>query len=754
MKRTLLSLLFALCSLSAHCQTQGTDTAAVDSGRRRNIRWDVNAEAAGGTDNRYLTRLFALRTTEHSRLSFFGAANNVNEYAKPDGLSLWQPSNGGSGTSVTRNAGIDYMVDDQRGRYRLEGSTELRHSDTRKDQYSLTESFLESGNIFAQTTSHRYEHNLSLTTSHTLDFYMRHAQIRIKPSVDYVKTNQRQASLRAMYDAPPSELECTVDSLNSPTLSAVKLTQILNQQNQHKQFSGHDLTATLSVQTSFTLPHSIGRLILEANGLLTHNRHHIFQHKTYSYPATGKAEKFQNTYEEQPYNELAGTLRLSFWHALGLAWAMQPYYEFCRRNVGRDRVIMRLDRLDGWNVENKNNFTALPTLGDWHETAFDGSNSVYSTLHNTYHTAGLYFHKDKSATNNWEWDITLPLHVDREGMDYNRPSMIDTSLVRASVYFRPSVQASNVWYVHEPGGRVYARHELNFGYSLHAEAQPISFELAYRDDSNPQSILVTGNKLKDSWAHAFNAAYKWDNADTKQAVAATWKFNFTQNALTMQQVYDRETGVQTISPDNIDGNWDTKADVNYSLPAGRHKRVTFRLGTTVAYVHSVDYSGTTDNVARNVVGTANWSQTVRMDYNPFKDVQLSLRATNAWLHVNGSAVCFTNIKGADFNYGLSVQAVLPGRVEVSTGLTIYGRRGYTDELMNGNDFVWNARISRRFLKNRLAVTAEGFDLLGQMSNVKRVINAQGRTETICNTLRQYAMIHVAYRFGAMPRRSR
>ncbi len=754
MKRTVLFLLLSLCWLSALAQTLGADTAGVDSARGRRARWDVNAEAAGGTDSRYLTRLFALRATEHSSLSFFAAANNVNEYARPDGLSLWQSGKSGSGTGVTRHAGLDYMVDDRRGRFRLEGGAELRHSDETKDQYSLTESFLESGNIFAQATSHRYEHNLSLTSSHTLDFYTRHAQIRIKPTIDYVKTDQRQSSLRAMYSAPPSELECTVDSLNSPLLSAVKLTKILNQQNQHKQFSGHDLTATLSLQTSFALPHTIGRLMLEASGLLTHNRHHIFQHKTYSYPATGQAQKFQNTYEEQPYDELAGTVRLSFWHALGQAWSMQPYYEFCRRDVSRDRVIMRLDRLNGWNEEGEKNFTSLPTFGDWHETAFDGSNSVYSTLHNTYHTAALYFHKDKSAADNWEWDITLPVHVEREAMDYSRPSMIDTSLVRVSVYFRPSVQASNVWYVHAPGGRVYARHELSFGYSLHAEAQPISFELAYRDDSNPQSILVTGNKLKDSWAHAFNAAYKWDNADTKHSAAATWKFNFTQNALTMQQVYDRETGVQTVSPNNIDGNWDTRADVNYSLPVGRRKRVTLRLGTTAAYVHSVDYSGTTNCVVRNVVGTANWSQTVRVEYKPMKNLQLSLRATNAWMHVNGSADCFTNIKGADFTYGFSVQATLPWRIEASTSFTVYSRRGYTDELMNGNDLVWNARLSRRFLKGRLAVSAEGFDLLGQMQHVKRVINAKGRTETLSNTLRQYAMLHVAYRFNAAPKRSR
>lgn len=51
--------------------------------KQYSIGWIANAEAAGGTEERYLARLFALRFTNHSRLSFFGAVNNVNEYVRP-----------------------------------------------------------------------------------------------------------------------------------------------------------------------------------------------------------------------------------------------------------------------------------------------------------------------------------------------------------------------------------------------------------------------------------------------------------------------------------------------------------------------------------------------------------------------------------------------------------------------------------------------------------------------------------------------
>ena len=51
--------------------------------RQYSVGWIANAEAGGGSDSRYLGRLFALRFTPQSRLSVFGNINNINENRKP-----------------------------------------------------------------------------------------------------------------------------------------------------------------------------------------------------------------------------------------------------------------------------------------------------------------------------------------------------------------------------------------------------------------------------------------------------------------------------------------------------------------------------------------------------------------------------------------------------------------------------------------------------------------------------------------------
>ena len=47
---------------------------------------------------------------------------------------------------------------------------------------------------------------------------------------------------------------------------------------------------------------------------------------------------------------------------------------------------------------------------------------------------------------------------------------------------------------------------------------------------------------------------------------------------------------------------------------------------------------------------------------------------------------------------------------------------------------------------------DGFDLLGQLDNVTRIVNAQGRTETYTNVLPRYALLHVVYRLNKQPKK--
>ena len=56
------------------------------------VGYIANAEVAGGTNDRYLSRLFGLRYTDNTRISLYGNMNNVNEYRHPGRDGDWDPT--------------------------------------------------------------------------------------------------------------------------------------------------------------------------------------------------------------------------------------------------------------------------------------------------------------------------------------------------------------------------------------------------------------------------------------------------------------------------------------------------------------------------------------------------------------------------------------------------------------------------------------------------------------------------------------
>ena len=70
--------------------------------------------------------------------------------------------------------------------------------------------------------------------------------------------------------------------------------------------------------------------------------------------------------------------------------------------------------------------------------------------------------------------------------------------------------------------------------------------------------------------------------------------------------------------------------------------------------------------------------------------------------------------------------------------TTYSRRGYIED-------VWNARLTKRMMKGKILLQLDAFDILGNLTNVRRTINAQGKTETFYNIIPSYCLLHLTWR---------
>lgn len=69
-------------------------------------------------------------------------------------------------------------------------------------------------------------------------------------------------------------------------------------------------------------------------------------------------------------------------------------------------------------------------------------------------------------------------------------------------------------------------------------------------------------------------------------------YNLAQNAFGVRAFYDKQTGVRTTQPVNINGNWNLGLNSGYSMPLDKQKRLMLNNTTYMIYYHSVDFSTT------------------------------------------------------------------------------------------------------------------------------------------------------------------
>lgn len=96
---------------------------------------------------------------------------------------------------------------------------------------------------------------------------------------------------------------------------------------------------------------------------------------------------------------------------------------------------------------------------------------------------------------------------------------------------------------------------------------------------------------------------------------------------------------------------------------------------------------------------------------------------------------------------------LPWNMQLVSGLTMVSYRGYSAEVMNRTQWIWNASLSKSMLRGRLVFKVSATDILNQISNISSHISADARTEFWSKSLPRYVLASVIFRFNHNPKRS-
>lgn len=710
--------------------------------REYSVGFLANAEGGYGSDDHYLGRLFGLRFTNNSRLSFFTNFNNLNQNQKPGSNGNWDKQWTPTGPTDLKSGGLDLYIDKKGGEYILNSNLLVQSEDVDQQTVSSGVLFLPDNDSYTFGRNNSLNKMFSLTSNHDLLVKKQGVYSRYTASFGYYHWNNRSVTQDAEFSEKPTETYRgqVLDTLFSPGRYTSLASALINSRQDKGLSRGNQFNASL--YGKFSLGEWFGCI---TNGSFLKNKKKDYSQ--YGLDIHQNDTDFRNRYMDMFSEKYSYDIDL--YTSYGLfdeKLQIGASHTFAVQHSSGDKSMYRLDRFEGWDSFDGHPLGYLPSTRDSLQQAMDWQNSYFSKETNLKHTPEIAFDYDlPSGENLASLSLSLPFNIAQDKLSYQRAEL-DTVVRRNKVLFTPKL----TYYSQENNQKDKKRTEIT--YTFTPTSPQLTSMLDIRDDSDPLSIRLGNPDLKDEKIHRMKFSLTRTKQEKQRNLGLNVNWEARLDAIGQSMSYNEENGVRTFIPKNINGNWNAGINFNYSQAVGKDQHWQLSTVTDAKYINSVDWVSTTgtDNSIRSSVRNVNLSETLKADYR-INEYYIGAKVGGKWMYATSERENFATISSVDMNYGVSAIVPLPWKFQLSTDLTLFSRRGYSISSMNTDETVWNATLSRSFLKGNLTCSLDGFDILGQLSNIRQTVNAQGRMETWYNCLPRYCMFRAIYRLNIQPK---
>lgn len=696
------------------------------------IGWVGNVGAGYGTADRYLARLFGLRFTDHSRLALYANANNTNDTREPGTSGNWNANGSASGRTTMQTAGFEFLVKGDKDQWKYVGHAKIYHQNTFNQSITATETFQPTlpNSTFHRARREAEGNHFKVQTEQAFERKRDEGFFNVFAALYYQHHHNNALSQGAEFSADPKDAYRAA-SLDSLFLSSSeRLAKLLTNRRQNQEKSReHAWSGRLNVSGLAKVPRTPDYYSLDFNADFEHKTGTAFSAYQLHY---GQSAQVPQTNEHQlRYIDAPSTrANASFqaYYRYRPDWgSIHPTINIKESYQKGDLNSYRLDRL-GTNAPA---LGLLPSTTEALLQTLDAPNSYMASRNTLTATLGLWsvIWLNKETSNGIRFDPKLVWTNDR--LSYDRNTLHATPH-RNTVVFLPSI--------------AWSGDAFNVSYQWNCAYPDLQNLLDYVDNSDPLNIYRGNPHLQRSTTHRVALSRSWTKwrEGKRFAIGADW--DVTRNAVAHGQTYDTATGVRTFMPRNVDGNWHAAARMFWERPFDKDRQTLFTSETKADFRNSVDYV-----TERSTVQNFAVQQNLRFNAK-IKRVILDGSIGARYWHATSARKNFQTINSFDVTYGLNIQLPLPGQFAFSTDCKLYQRAGYSDASMNDLRFVANAHLEKTFLRGRLNVALEGYDIFGGLSNVTKVINAQGIVETWYNSLPSYAMIQISYKLSQPPKK--
>ena len=670
-------------------------------------------EAGGGTQKRYKLRGFAMKFSDKERMGAFFNINNLNDNQRAELTGEWEPQDVGNGLLTVKNAGVSYVRFLNNERSWVSTGNTWQHISTDNESITHTQTYLPEGNLFLHNHSKQLNSSDKWESINRLSIDKTNYSTSNSLSISYLRNNG-------------------FGSTNSATANeTTKLNALLSRNS----FESSD----------FNFDFSTGNYVKYITDLIrgdfsvsyNRNKQKQFMLNNVQYLQGGQPNDLRNNYFDMPNQKLKLSAGVGYDINIRKT-TFAPSYSYTYTYNKASNLLYRLDWLAGRDI---NQFNVLPSASNVLLSVLDNNNSYrFNEYRNEHRFNFRYFNRKIKVLNSFV-SLNLPLRL--LNADFYYYGISEQRFSRRKLFFEPNIELyhwdENVSWV--------------FTARMNSDFPTLLATADYRNDSDPLNIRL-GNKNLRNLHHYDVEANVTFNGEKEQTISLSANYHRTDNQVAYALIFDNATGISTIYPTSVNGNWNTKFEVEFKRALDKANKILFSNNFSTNYNHSVDMAsiaGSTES-QRSIVNNWEFGDELKVNYRLNDNYEFTFHTGGKYYLINSARIGFENIKASDYNIGLNAQIVLPWELQLTTDMTMFARRGYQQTEMNTTDWIWNVQLARTFLNGHLTAKIQGFDLLQQLSNTRYVINSQGRTEMWNNSIPRYVMLSLAWKFNINPKR--
>lgn len=660
----------------------------------RDNGWFGNAQAGYGTDSRYQANFNVNRFWNGNQVTFLGNLNNINQLGFSDGSNGRFRGGRNGGITISRALGLNFNVGNEEI-FRVGGDVMFSNTDrnvtSRQDrQY-----------IFTDSTAYAYVRNLSRSRSNNFS-----SNFRMLWQPD---------SFNTLEFRPRFSLNHKNGFSADSTLNYSGLMQKVSSDKNFENSSGnaYDISGRIIYSHKFRTGRSFS---LSGDYSLSNTRERVNSISDIVRHLTDDDEVLDQYADNHTWSNQVSAR---------VTWN-EPLGALTRGNF----LVFSYNMRYRWNNADKFTYTLpddydglLPPVG------IDPDPDYSRSYRNNYFSQNIRLgFKHTGPALNYEAGIAFVPQMTKSIDHINTERNIDRWVLNFAPYLRLKYKWSK-------------NRSLQANYRGRSSQPSIDQMNPVPDISNPMNITVGNPNLKPSFAHNINLRFQDYNPELQRSIMLNGDFTYTQNSIISQTTYDPQTAGRTTHYLNVNGVWSARLMNMMSMPL-RNKAWSISNHLFGNASQSIGFNNETRNTARDYSifespGISFRPDNFEFELRPQYRLQLS---TNSMQQQNNRTI---------HSYGgrLDVTYYTPWGLTLQSDVNYTANKGYSAGY-NTNEWRWNASISQQFLKNKsLTVAVKAYDLLAQVSNIRRTINANYIQDTWQNTLTRYFMFSISYKFN-------